>query len=429
MGEAAAARKRKWKRTGAAVESAGVFPSSCVTVMDSDEVIRQVVDNEESASAWNVPDEREEWDSFIHLPGEDIAARESFGKMTEQIRKCQEIYKSLEVDRLSLETSRRASEQEESRLQGEVQLLYRRLEQRDMNTQAEKQMLELEREKTRTLLEEKQALENELRELERLQIDQEKCCKVPDSVPDRDVVFKGHMEELVSETVLDMLTVLPQVRYPVPAGSALITFENPEVAKKIAAMEQHKVQLDEGVFVHVRAELMELMLPSFLELSLERIPQQVVVSGLEALSVPEEHLLDKLELFFSKPKNGGGEVDRIERLNSLGQLVLTFAEDEVAKRLVQIGQFQVPIGKKIHTVKLSYYTTGKLTDLQFCHSVCARTVLLSGIPDVLEEDFMRDALEIHFQKPSKGGGEVEAVAYVPAIHHGCVAAVFEGEDN
>lgn len=37
-------------------------------------------------------------------------------------------------------------------------------------------------------------------------------------------------------------------------------------------MEQHKVQLDEGVFVHVRAELMELMLPSSLEVGSAAFP-------------------------------------------------------------------------------------------------------------------------------------------------------------
>uniref|UniRef100_A0ACB8EUD5 Uncharacterized protein n=1 Tax=Sphaerodactylus townsendi TaxID=933632 RepID=A0ACB8EUD5_9SAUR len=58
-------------------------------------------------------------------------------------------------------------------------------------------------------------------------------------------------------------------------------------------------------------------------------------------------------------------------------------------------------------------------------SVCPRTVLLSGILDVLDEEMMRDALEIHFQKPSKGGGEVEAIAYVPP-GLGAVA-VFERE--
>lgn len=46
-------------------------------------------------------------------------------------------------------------------------------------------------------------------------------------------------------------------------------------------------------------------------------------------------------------------------------------------------------------------------------SCCPRTVLLTGIPDVLDEEAMRDALEIHFQKSSRGGGEVDALDYVP----------------
>lgn len=59
---------------------------------------------------------------------------------------------------------------------------------------------------------------------------------------------------------------------------------------------------------------------------------------------------------------------------------------------------------------------------QFQPSRCPRTVLLSGIPDVLGEEPMRDALEIHFQKASRGGGEVDALAYVPLGQHG--VAVF-----
>lgn len=60
-------------------------------------------------------------------------------------------------------------------------------------------------------------------------------------------------------------------------------------------------------------------------------------------------------------------------------------------------------------------------------SVCPRTVLLSGILGVLEEEFMREALEIHFQKPSKGGGEVEVLAYVPPGQR--AVAVFGGEES
>lgn len=33
---------------------------------------------------------------------------------------------------------------------------------------------------------------------------------------------------------------------------------------------------------------------------------------------------------------------------------------------------------------------------------------------MLGQESMRDTLEIHFQKASRGGGEVDALAYVPA---------------
>lgn len=93
-------------------------------------------------------------------------------------------------------------------------------------------------------------------------------------------------------------------------------------------------QLHRGVTIWFLFLRLFFLSPSLLpQLSLERIPQQVVVSGLEALSVPEEHLLDKLELFFSKPKNGGGVVDCIERLNCPDQLMLTFAEDEGMRKI------------------------------------------------------------------------------------------------
>lgn len=56
-------------------------------------------------------------------------------------------------------------------------------------------------------------------------------------------------------------------------------------------------------------------------------------------------------------------------------------------------------------------------------SRCPRTVLLLGIPNVLSEESMRDALEIHFQKASRGGGEVDALAYVPEGRTGVAAFV------
>lgn len=55
--------------------------------------------------------------------------------------------------------------------------------------------------------------------------------------------------------------------------------------------------------------------------------QRVLVTGLPAgLKLSEEELLDKLELFFGKTKNGGGDVESRELLH--GGVMLGFAKDE-----------------------------------------------------------------------------------------------------
>ncbi len=55
--------------------------------------------------------------------------------------------------------------------------------------------------------------------------------------------------------------------------------------------------------------------------------------------------------------------------------------------------------------------------------MCPRTVLLTGIPDVMERETLQDLLEIHFQKSSNGGGEIEAFLYNPLGQH--ITALFD----
>lgn len=45
----------------------------------------------------------------------------------------------------------------------------------------------------------------------------------------------------------------------------------------------------------------------------------------------------------------------------------------------------------------------------------------------MDEESMRDALEIHFQKPSRGGGEVDALGHVPVGKRGLT--VFEEDTD
>lgn len=78
--------------------------------------------------------------------------------------------------------------------------------------------------------------------------------------------------------------------------------------------------------------------------------QRVLVSGFPAkLKLSEEELLDKLELFFGKTKNGGGDVETREMLH--GGAMLGFAKDE-GKALREIrADASGPRGGKPLTLK------------------------------------------------------------------------------
>ncbi|NWR78461.1 IN35 protein, partial [Centropus unirufus] len=238
------------------------------------------------------------------------------------------------------------------------------------------------------------------------------------ALPEKKMVFK----ELVrNQEDMNKLMLTALIHCPLPGGSALITFEKEEVAQRIVELKEHLVELSYGeeleeverCRVRVKATPVDFLLPSALEIGLTWSSRSILLSGLPSLSIPEETLLDKLELFFSKTKNGGGEVESRQLLDDPSQAVLTFTQDGVAGPLIARGSMPVLIGKGKYEVKISPCMQGDITNLQLQASRCPRTVLLTDIPDVLAEEPMRDTLEIHFQKPSHGGGEVDTLAYVP----------------
>ncbi|NXJ69671.1 IN35 protein, partial [Rostratula benghalensis] len=238
------------------------------------------------------------------------------------------------------------------------------------------------------------------------------------ALPEKKMVFKGLV---TNKEDMDKLILTPEIRYPLLGGSALVTFEKAEVAQGIVEAKEHMVELNFGEELdefdrcraRVQAAPVHLLLPSALEIGLIRSSRSILVSNLPCLGIPDEALLDKLELFFSKTKNGGGEVESREFLDDSGQVVLTFVQDGVAEPLIARGHIQVLLGKKKYDLKISPCLSGDISNLHLQPRRCPRTVLLSGIPDVLGAEPMRDTLEIHFQKASRGGGEVDTLAYVP----------------
>lgn len=61
----------------------------------------------------------------------------------------------------------------------------------------------------------------------------------------------------------------------------------------------------------------------------------------------------------------------------------------------------------------------------FC-GVPRRTVLMSGIKDLYDEETMKESLEVFFQKPSHNGGEITHITYISEKK--CVQAFFSCDD-
>ncbi|KAM4645295.1 interferon-induced 35 kDa protein [Amazona ochrocephala] len=376
----------------------------------------------------------EEEDSFVRLP---CPSGPGFGSLAltpehvrQEIERCKEVCRALEQDNVKLQMDTGAAEQRTRELKEERERLYENfLEQKSLNREEEiclQNNILLAREMKNTLVQKHKMLSKTLEDKRQKLFWKHQEMMLLPALPEKKMAFKG----LVTNKDANKLMLTPLVRYPLQGGSALITFEKAEVAQRIIEAKEHIVELScweeleelDQCRVRVQAAPVDILLPSALEIKLTQGSRSIILSDLPSLDTTEEALLDKLEVFFGKRRNGGGEVESTELLDSSGQVVLTFVEDRVAELLIERGRIQVPLWEHTYELKISPCMRGEVSNLQLQPSRCPRTVLLSGIPDVLSEDPMRDILEIHFQKPSRGGGEVDSIGYVPAGRHG--VAVF-----
>ncbi|CAN9505024.1 unnamed protein product [Ophioblennius macclurei] len=228
------------------------------------------------------------------------------------------------------------------------------------------------------------------------------------AVPERKLVFKGKTGSAANAEAFDMES---RVVYPMEGGTALLTFEEDAVAKKILAVKRHHVDLGQDCSITVEARPVCLMLPRLVEIDTDVCPRRILISDLPAIDT--ETLLNKLEIHFSKSKNKGGEVDECEMLPDSGTVVLTFMDPSLAKGLTETEYHEIQLGQKRHRVRVTPFLNGTVTTLKTKTTPCPRTVLLTGIPAVSEQENLQDLLEIHFQKSGNGGGEIEAIHYNP----------------
>ncbi|KAM6957214.1 interferon-induced 35 kDa protein [Aplochiton taeniatus] len=279
-----------------------------------------------------------------------------------------------------------------------------------MKVEKDKKKLTLLGEEKERLKKEIQEVGEELSDMQKKNDQLKQQTDVSTAVPERKVVFTGLTE---GGPNTDTFAVKPRIVYPMDGGTALITFEDEIVAEKILSVREHKVDLGAECTITLEARPVQLLVPSYIEMETKVCPRRILVSNLPKKET-EDKLVDKLEIHFSKRKNGGGEVENADMLNDSGNVVITFLADNLAKGLTDGPCHEVEFDKgKKHRVKVTPFLNGEITDFQTKLSSCARTVLLAGIPDIMEHENLQDVLEIHFQKTSNGGGEVDAFLYNP----------------
>lgn len=266
------------------------------------------------------------------------------------------------------------------------------------------------------LWEEQSRLKGRLQELHqrRRELRDLACDQVPFTPPAVPLVFRGHTQQ--GQEAPKCLVSQVRISYPLRGGSALVTFEDPEVAQRVLQQKEHEIRVEE-CRLRVQVQALELPVVTAVQVSTLVSKQSVLVSGFPAgLRLSEEELLDKLEIFFGKTRNGGGDVETRELLR--GGVVLGFAKDKVAQYLCRAGQFTVPLGGQKSLLRVSPYLSGEIQKAEIKFRPVPQSVLVLNIPDVLDGPELQDILEIHFQKPSRGGGEVEALTVVPPGQRG-----------
>ncbi|KAM8933537.1 N-myc-interactor [Pelodytes ibericus] len=194
------------------------------------------------------------------------------------------------------------------------------------------------------------------------------------------------------------------------AGETLLTFEQEDVAENVISKKEHKIDFD-GTSVDVTAHPIYLKKTIQFEINTTISSKKLCVLSLPS-DLPEQHIKDKLELKFYKSNVGGGEINSVEYDKDKNVAVIEFLDHGVVERILKNNYYPFTAGDHTHKVTVQPLYNSQLNKLQIFSAVSPRTVRLSQINGVVEsEEDVQDLIEVHFQKPSHGGGEVEVIIY------------------
>ncbi|KAF0025995.1 hypothetical protein F2P81_020732 [Scophthalmus maximus] len=95
-----------------------------------------------------------------------------------------------------------------------------------------------------------------------------------------------------------------------------------------------------------------------------------------------------------------------------GQALITFKEEQVASQILNIPKCSVSCEDMSLDVKPKRITMDPAVKFETFCGAPKRTILLDDIEDIEEEEDLQDHLEIHFQKKSNCGGDIQSIKYI-----------------
>lgn len=276
----------------------------------------------------------------------------------------------------------------------------------------QQQMSEVRRRKmelTENLKSSRAQLQQKRAETQRLQQKFKICAELPDT----EVEFvkpKQDDDDVTSEKpIRGQFCVCQEGALLLTGRQALITFEEERVVSQILKTGRCSVSFDDHTLEVTPKRIRTEPLVQFeIELCVSRSLLDVseVVS-----SMAKERVADRLELAFCRPSRGGAEVKSVEVDLRQGTARVAFIKPGVAEWLALRGEHMVDLDVQT-VVKVAPVYEYQLHKFQSFCGTTERTLLLDDIADTRdEEEEVQDQLEIHFQKPSNGGGEIEHTLY------------------
>ncbi|XP_075008770.1 N-myc-interactor isoform X3 [Calonectris borealis] len=261
------------------------------------------------------------------------------------------------------------------------------------------------------------------REIEKLQEDLAECSSVllrdgqiKKKVAEMKMKFT-HMEDMKDDypdanthCVFGVTTKIP---FRLNQNHALLTFEDEEVAQRLIKMGKHTVNLDNKI-ADVRVKPFTLEMGIKFELHVTISGKKINVSEVPELCIPEDWMRDKLELnFYKSEQGGGGEVESVNYDKQSRKAVITFLRPGAADSFVRCTKYPFFVNGRCYRLSVSPHTNVHLEKFQLYCGISKKTILLKGIQETEDdEESVQDMIEIHFQKPSNSGGEIEKIKYV-----------------